>query len=99
MPLTKLLATTVLPFWRVPIIMVKQGDDKAFDQLLGELNAGSVDVLIVWGANLVYTTAKAEALAATIGKAKLRLRFQWQMTKLPNCGLGSYGATFSGILG
>ncbi|HRD08587.1 MAG TPA: 4Fe-4S ferredoxin, partial [Saprospiraceae bacterium] len=51
----------------------KQGDDKAFDQLLGELNAGSVDVLIVWGANPVYTHGKGEALAAAIGKAKTKI--------------------------
>ena len=51
----------------------KQGDDVAFDQLINELNAGSVDVLIVWGANPVYTHGKGETLAAAIGKAKTKV--------------------------
>ena len=55
--------------------LAKQGNDAAFDTLLGELKSGSVDVLIINGANPVYTHGKGEELAAAIGKAKTRIAF------------------------
>jgi Fe-S-cluster-containing dehydrogenase component len=50
---------------------VRQGNDKDFDALVKELNAGSVDVLILNDANPAYTHGAGAALA----KAKTKVAF------------------------
>jgi Fe-S-cluster-containing dehydrogenase component len=49
----------------------RQGDDRKYQELVAELNAGSVDVLIIHGANPVYTLGNADA----ISKAKTKVAF------------------------
>lgn len=48
----------------------KLGDTEAVDGLLKELDAGSVDVLIVWGVNPVYDSARGADWAKALPKAK-----------------------------
>jgi Fe-S-cluster-containing dehydrogenase component len=54
-------------------VYTRQGNESSFDALLAELKAGSVDVLIVNGANPVYTHSGIADVAATIGKAKTKI--------------------------
>ncbi len=49
----------------------RQGDNKKYEELVSELNAGSVDVLIVYGANPAYTLGGTQA----ISKAKTKIAF------------------------
>lgn len=49
----------------------RQGDNKKYEELVSELNAGSVDVLIIYGANPAYTLGSADAIA----KAKTKIAF------------------------
>ncbi|MBP9890735.1 MAG: 4Fe-4S dicluster domain-containing protein [Planctomycetes bacterium] len=48
----------------------KSGDPAAVDALLAELDAGNVDVLIVWGVNPAYDAARGADWARTLPKAK-----------------------------
>ncbi|MCC6150785.1 MAG: 4Fe-4S dicluster domain-containing protein [Planctomycetes bacterium] len=48
----------------------KQGDPAAVDALLAELDAGNVDVLVVWGVNPAYDSAHGANWVKALPKAK-----------------------------
>ena len=54
-------------------IMTKQGSDKAFASLLSEMKAGSVDVLIIDGANPVYSHKMGTQFAEAMKKVKTKV--------------------------
>ncbi|MBP7642094.1 MAG: Fe-S cluster-containing hydrogenase [Saprospiraceae bacterium] len=54
-------------------ILTKQGDDAGFAALLAEMKAGSVDLLIVDGANPVYSQAKGKEFATALAKVKTKI--------------------------
>jgi len=56
-------------------LQTKQGIDQNIDRLLGELKAGSVKALLVWGANPVYDHPQGIDFAAAIKKAELSISF------------------------
>lgn len=53
----------------------RQGDDKAFRNLVQEMKAGKVDALILWGANPAYDRPDAEAFQAALSNTKLKVFF------------------------
>jgi MoCo/4Fe-4S cofactor protein with predicted Tat translocation signal len=56
-------------------LQTKQGIDQDMVRLLGELKAGSVKALLVWGANPVYDHPQGIDFAAAIKKAELSISF------------------------
>jgi MoCo/4Fe-4S cofactor protein with predicted Tat translocation signal len=56
-------------------LQTKQGIDQNMDRLLGELKAGSVKALLVWGANPVYDHPHGKEFAAAIRKSELSISF------------------------
>lgn len=54
-------------------ILTKKGNDAAFAKLLGEMKAGSVDVLIIDGANPVYSHVLGKEFAEALDKIKTKL--------------------------
>lgn len=53
----------------------RQGIDSEFDALVADMNAGKVGALFVYGANPVYTSAKADQFKAGLAKVKLSVSF------------------------
>lgn len=51
----------------------KQGSDKALADLIGEMQAGEVGVLIVYGANPIYASAQAREFSAALGKVAITI--------------------------
>ncbi len=56
-------------------ILTKQGSEKDFDALLNEMKSGAVDVLIIDGANPVYSHAKGLQFAEALKKVKTKVAF------------------------
>ncbi|MES2512738.1 MAG: TAT-variant-translocated molybdopterin oxidoreductase [Bacteroidota bacterium] len=54
---------------------LKQGDDKAFIELVADLNAGKVGVLMTYNCNPVYTAPASLKFADAYKKAALRVSF------------------------
>ncbi len=55
--------------------LTHQGDDFAMKKLVDDLNAGTVDTLIFWNTNPVYTAPKALGFVAAMAKASLKVSF------------------------
>ena len=53
----------------------RQGDERALDGLIAEMNAGRVSVAIVWGANPAWELRNAEAFKAAFAKVPVRVSF------------------------
>ncbi len=53
----------------------RQGNDAEFKVLVDEIKAGSVDVLMLFGANPVYDSAYGVQLAESISKVKTKISF------------------------
>ncbi len=53
----------------------RQGDDKAFANLLNEMNSGAVGTLIVWGANPAFDRPEAAKFKAAMAKVGTRVSF------------------------
>ncbi|HAH24082.1 MAG TPA: molybdopterin oxidoreductase [Prolixibacteraceae bacterium] len=56
-------------------LQTKQGIDQDMDRLLGELKAGSVKALLVWGVNPVYDHPQGIEFAEGIRKTELSISF------------------------
>ncbi|HPI08207.1 MAG TPA: Fe-S cluster-containing hydrogenase [Saprospiraceae bacterium] len=53
----------------------RQGDERALDGLIAEMNSGRVQVAIVWGANPAWELRNAEAFKAAFAKVPVRVSF------------------------
>ncbi|RMD71326.1 MAG: 4Fe-4S ferredoxin, partial [Bacteroidetes bacterium] len=53
----------------------RQGNDPDVQQLIKDMNSGSVDAVFVWGANPAYELPNAEAFAEAFKKVKLKVSF------------------------
>lgn len=51
----------------------RQGDEKAFANLVNEMNGGTVSAVIVWGANPAYDRADADKFKAAFAKVPARI--------------------------
>jgi Fe-S-cluster-containing dehydrogenase component len=56
-------------------ILTKQGDDKGFASLINEMKTGAVDVLIIDGANPVYSHVLGAEFAEALKKVKTKIAF------------------------
>src|SRR5690606_7585989 len=56
-------------------LYLKKGDDRAFAELVNEMNAGSVVVLITYNSNPVYTAPAAMNFAAAYKKVATKISF------------------------
>ena len=54
-------------------LMTFKGDDKAVSKLVSDMNAGSVDTVIVMGTNPVYDFTASGKFAAALGKVKNKI--------------------------
>ncbi len=57
----------------------RQGDERALSGLVAEMNAGRVQMAIVWGANPVWELANAEAFKTAFAKVPVRVSFNGVM--------------------
>lgn len=60
--------------WASPL-QIRQGDDRAFEQLVADMNAGSIGALLVYGANPAYEYHSAEKFVAGIKKVPVTVSF------------------------
>jgi len=65
-------------------VYARQGNDQELKALVDEIKAGSVDLLIVNGANPVYDTAFGKELAENLGKVKNKLSFSTVLDETSN---------------
>jgi MoCo/4Fe-4S cofactor protein with predicted Tat translocation signal len=52
-----------------------KGDESDMDRLISEMNAGAVDLLIIWDVNPVYNFVKGDAFASSLSKVKSTVSF------------------------
>ncbi len=57
----------------------RKGDDRAVERLIGEMNAGSVGTLIVWGANPAFDLPAADKFKTGMAKVGTRISFNGTM--------------------
>ncbi|GGH44599.1 quinol:cytochrome C oxidoreductase [Mangrovimonas yunxiaonensis] len=56
-------------------LLIRQGSDKAVNQLISDMNSGKVGALIMSGVNPMYTLANADAFAEGLAKTDLSIAF------------------------
>ncbi|KAF0198790.1 MAG: molybdopterin oxidoreductase iron-sulfur binding subunit [Bacteroidetes bacterium] len=56
-------------------LLTRQAIDNEMEELVGQMNAGSIGELILWNVNPVYDYYKPEAFISGIGKVKLTVSF------------------------
>jgi MoCo/4Fe-4S cofactor protein with predicted Tat translocation signal len=74
----------------------RQGDDKAFANLVNEMNSGAVGTVIVWGANPAFDRPDADKFKAAFAKVGTRVSFAGTMDE--TTALCNYSAPAHHIL-
>ena len=69
--------------WASPV-NYRQGIDGDFEQLITDLEAGTVGTLMIYGANPVYTYYNAERFKAALKKAKVTVSFNEKWMRPPS---------------